>query len=405
MSDRRTTSILFVHHRPELGGAPQSLAYLIRELDRERFDPHVYCPPGPAADLFRAAGAAVHPGPVASFTHIWASTYHGRRWLLLAREVARLEPHVRHLHRVLSENAIRLVHLNDSPPVAAAWVAHRAGIPVVWQLRSALPGGGRDARSRLIRRAIRGLSTATIAINEDVAASFAVDAAVVPNSVDLDRFRPGDRGAAREQLGLEASGPVVAFVGFVYPSKGYRQFIEAAAAVRRRGVSARYLVVGGAVRDDAYLHSSGGRILRAAGLVRDDEGEARALAAGLGLDGDLRFIPYVADPAGIYRAADLVVAPSQGPELGRSVIEAAASGVPVLATGSTTGAGIVVPGETGLLVEPTAEAIADAMAGLLADDELRSRIGRAARARAELAFDPKQNARTVERIYESALGR
>ena len=84
------TPILFVHHRSELGGAPASLSYLIRELDRSRYEPHVYCPSGPAADLFREAGAVVHEGEVSAFTHIWASTYSGRRWLLLARELLRL---------------------------------------------------------------------------------------------------------------------------------------------------------------------------------------------------------------------------------------------------------------------------------------------------------------------------
>src|SRR3954468_16310054 len=86
----RPVPVLFVHHRSELGGAPESLSYLIRELDRGRFEPHVYCPPGPAAELFREAGATVHTGVVAGFTHIWASTYRGRRWLLLVRELARL---------------------------------------------------------------------------------------------------------------------------------------------------------------------------------------------------------------------------------------------------------------------------------------------------------------------------
>src|SRR5690348_6928481 len=52
--------ILFVHHRSELGGAPTSLSYLIANLDRDRFDPHVYCPPGPAAKLFESVGATVH---------------------------------------------------------------------------------------------------------------------------------------------------------------------------------------------------------------------------------------------------------------------------------------------------------------------------------------------------------
>src|ERR671937_2738367 len=95
------TPVLFVHHRSELGGAPASLSYLIRELDDAEFEPHIYCPPGPAADLFRESGARVHTGPVATFTHIWASTYRGRRWLLLARELALLAPHLLRLRRTL----------------------------------------------------------------------------------------------------------------------------------------------------------------------------------------------------------------------------------------------------------------------------------------------------------------
>jgi hypothetical protein len=51
-------------------------------LNEAEFEPHIYCPAGPAAQLFREAGATVHTGPVAGFTHIWASTYHGLRWLL-----------------------------------------------------------------------------------------------------------------------------------------------------------------------------------------------------------------------------------------------------------------------------------------------------------------------------------
>ena len=85
--------VLFVHHRSELGGAPTSLSYLIRHLGPE-FEPHIYCPAGPAAELFAAAGARVHSGPVAAFTHIWASVYRGRRWLLFVRELMRLPAHL-----------------------------------------------------------------------------------------------------------------------------------------------------------------------------------------------------------------------------------------------------------------------------------------------------------------------
>ena len=98
--------VLFVHHRSELGGAPESLSYLIRELDRGRFEPHVYCPPGPAAELFSQAGAKVHTGPVAGFTHIWASTYRGRRWLLFLRELGLLPHHVLRFRRTLRRQTL-----------------------------------------------------------------------------------------------------------------------------------------------------------------------------------------------------------------------------------------------------------------------------------------------------------
>src|SRR6266542_4129737 len=115
MPERRPVPLLFVHHRSELGGAPESLAYLIRELDRGRFEPHVYCPPGPAADLFRRAGAVVRTGAVAGFTHIWASTYRGRRWVLFGRELVRLPAHALQFTRMLRTGRFALVHLNDSP--------------------------------------------------------------------------------------------------------------------------------------------------------------------------------------------------------------------------------------------------------------------------------------------------
>src|SRR5207244_651826 len=114
MPQRPPTPVLFVHHRSELGGAPASLSYLIRELDDAEFEAHIYCPPGPAAELFRQAGAHVHTGPVAGFTHIWASTYRGRRWLLFLRELALLPAHVRQFGATLRHHQFGLVHFNDS---------------------------------------------------------------------------------------------------------------------------------------------------------------------------------------------------------------------------------------------------------------------------------------------------
>lgn len=398
--------ILFVHHRAELGGAPESLAYLIREIDRGHFEPHVYCPAGPAASLFERAGATVHTGPVACFTHIWASTYRGRRWLLLGRELVRLPRHLARLSAVMSDFDFSLVHLNDSPPVAAAVLARRARLPVVWHLRSALPYSEGRWRTRAVRTVIGWASTRTIAINEDVAASFQLGSMVVPNAVDLDRFHPGDAAAARTNLELSLDGPVISTFGFLYPAKGFRVLLETAAILRKRGVRATYLLVGGGVRDEAFFARRRGRLLRLLRLVHDHERDARRLASTLELGDVVRFISYVDDTAELYRASDIVVAPSQGPELGRSVIEAAASGVPVVTSGSANGGGVVIPGKTGLMAEvPSAEAVAAAVETLLRDASLRRRIGASARQHAETLFDSARNARIVERVYLDLLQR
>jgi glycosyltransferase involved in cell wall biosynthesis len=399
---RPRTPILLVHHRSELGGAPASLSYLIRELDEQEFEPHIYCPPGPAADLFREAGAHVHTGAVAGFTHIWASTYRGRRWLLFLRELSLLPAHIWQFRRTLRRQRFELVHFNDSPLIPAAWLARREGLPVVWHLRSALPEGGTDRRSRFVRSAIRRFATTSIAINHDVADVFGVGSTVVPNSVDLERFRPGEPEAAKLALGLAPDSAVVSYFGFIYPSKGFHEFIEAAAKLRERGIEASYLIVGGAVRGEEFFRTVVGRSLQLADLTRNYESEANRLVARLGLSDVVRFIPFTQDTANLYQASDVVVAPSRGPELGRPVIEAAASGVPVVASGSRTGGGVVVPNETGVLVDDFGvDTLADAVAELLRHPERRKRLGDAARSHAELNFDPATNARRIESIYRS----
>jgi glycosyltransferase involved in cell wall biosynthesis len=400
---QRPRDVLYVHHRPELGGAPQSLRYLIENLDRERYTPHVYCPPGPAAESFANAGAITYHGEVAAFTHIWASTYGGRRWLLLGRELAKAPPHVASFTALLGRHRFDLVHLNDSPLIGAAYLAHRARLPIVWHLRSALATRG-ALRTRFMRHAIRSYASATIAINDDVARSFGVDSTVVPNAVDLQSFRPRPSHEVRRELGLPEAGVIVSYFGFIYPSKGFRDFIEAARAVRRLGADALFLIVGGPVRNTEFFRTPLGRVLTVAGLVSDHQREAEELVAKLDLEDVVRFVPFTIDPASMFQATDIVVAPSRGPELGRPVLEACACGRPVVATGSVTGGGILVPDETGLLVpRRSPDALAVALAGLIGSERDRRRIGENARRYAEEHFSADRSAREVMAIYDRLL--
>jgi glycosyltransferase involved in cell wall biosynthesis len=390
------TPILYVHHREDLGGAPRSLAELIAHLD-ERWEPHVYVPPGRSAELFACAGARVHTGPVAMFGHSWDNPYAGARWLLIGREAARLPAHLARFQSLLRRHRFPLVHLNEAQLIPAAALAKRSGARVVWHLRSSLATEG-AVRRRLVLGAIDRWADAAIAIDEDVAASFPlrVPPHVVFNSVTVPAGLP-DPAEAKAALGLPTDRVAVGFVGLLRRIKGWEELIRAAAILRDEPV--QLVFVGGGVRPTSYFDTAQGRLLARLGLLGDDESAAHTLVEELGLADRVTFAPYASDLSRIYPALDVVAFPNRGDGLGRAVLEGAAYGVPAVASGSKTGGGVLLPGQTGLLVPPSSpESVAEALATLL-DPALRGRLGRAARAHASAAFSPTAAAAAVARIY------
>jgi glycosyltransferase involved in cell wall biosynthesis len=400
---RERIPILYVHHRPQLGGAPSSLAQLIAQLD-PRFEPHVFCPEGPAAELFAAVGATVYTGDVSIFAHAWDSPYEGLRWLVLGREVAALPAHLQQLQRLVRSHRFPLVHLNDSPLLAAAWVAHRNGARVVWHLRSALAGEGRDRRSHAIAALMERWGDAAIAIDRDVAARFPISLPVkiVHNSVGLpDRAVDGRKRA----LGLPEDRVAIGFAGFVRRQKGWPELVAAAGQLVAEGAPVQFVIMGGGVRPPEYFRTVRGRALQLTRLLTDEESAIKELVAAKGLEDRFSFLPFTVETGEIYSALDVVTFPNQGVGLGRPVLEAAAYGKPVVASGSEDGAGVLLPGETGVLLERgTPTEIASALRSLIADPELRARLGAAAAAHAQAVFEPGANARAVEEVYDSLLG-
>jgi len=142
----------------------------------------------------------------------------------------------------------------------------------------------------------------------------------IPPGVDLERFTPGDRGAARAALGLRPDQVALAFVGRIQPLKAPDVLLRAAAEllVRDPGLRSRLvvLVVGG---------PSGSGLEQPRAL--------QLLAEELRIDDVVRFLPPLAgvELAGLYRAADVVAVPSYNESFGLVALEAQACGTPVVA--------------------------------------------------------------------------
>lgn len=210
---------------------------------------------------------------------------------------------------------------------------------------------------------------------------------VIPLGVDLDRFRPADKEAARAALGLKDER-IVLFVGRLEPLKGADILIDAAAMLES-DVDCSVLIVGG---DPA----APGQVARLRQLARERGIEHRVAFVGAV---DHEKLPLY------YNAADVCVVPSHYESFGLVAVEAMASGVPVVASRVGGLMGTVKDGETGYLVpwlcpEPFAERIEL----LLANEPLRQSLGEAAR-EAVGRYRWENVAEAVLRLYEEVIGR
>jgi len=192
--------------------------------------------------------------------------------------------------------------------------------------------------------------------------------ALVPCGVDVEKFRAVDRREARKELSL-AEIPTVVYVGRLVPRKGVDTIIEAFALLPGE-LDDQLVVVGG----EPGVYESP-EIKRLSALASKLGVEERVVFTGSRPQRDLyRY----------YGAADVSVSVPHYEPFGMTPLEAMACGTPVI--GSRVG-GIktsVADGKTGFLVPPkNAETLANRLLRLLSDENLRTRMGRAARRRIE----------------------
>jgi len=180
------------------------------------------------------------------------------------------------------------------------------------------------------------------------------------NGVDMDVYSPG-KSDVRERYRLPHDAHVVGFVGRLTRDKGLPELVEAFASILRAEPKAHLLLVG-------WFDAS-----------EDLLGEA--VRARIESHPRIQMTGFVEGTAAFYRAMDVMVLPTWREGFPNVVLEAAATGIPVVTTMSTGSRDSVVPEVTGLLIPPGyPEAISEAVIKLLRDPERRMRMGQAARA-------------------------
>jgi glycosyltransferase involved in cell wall biosynthesis len=358
---------------PTLGGTEQQCRLLSEWLARAGVSVAVLTREGgkgiePSRFPFPVHRLAVGGLGYAVMGALWLAVY-GRRFGVL------------HAHQALS-------------PALAAVLAKRLRSQYRVVVKVVCSGGWSDFRLAqgrpLFRRRmslLRGVDRFVV-LNPESAAELqvlglgGVPASLVPNGVDARRFvpaEPAEREILRARLGLPPDEGIALFVGRLERRKGLDILLAAWAELRRRGNVPRLLIAG--------------------------PGEVtpwRREAAACGLDPWITFLGGRADVADLYRASDLLVFPSRAEGCPNVVLEAMASGLPVVATdvagnreavGEDGKAGRLVPGEA-------PAALAEAVTTLAGSPALRRELAAAARERILERFDIDRVGARYLSLYE-----
>lgn len=209
--------------------------------------------------------------------------------------------------------------------------------------------------------------------------------AIISNGVDTRRYQaPIDRSATRQGLGFSGTEILYAVVGTLKEQKGHRYLVDAVAPLIAQTPRLHILIVG-----DGELRSSL---------------EAQVCAAGI--EGNVHFLGNRNDVPAILAASDVFVLPSLWEGLPMALIEAMASGLPVIATLVSGSQQVVEQGQSGLLVPPGEVApLRQAIEDLLVDPERAKLLGKAAQRRIEEAYSARRQAEEHLVLYRREWGK
>lgn len=368
MTERETgrSRVLVVIKGLGMGGAEQLILESAKVWDRDRYEYEVaYLLPwkDQLVEAIGMTGIPVHcfggpkgrldPGSVRRFRKL----------------VRRFDPHIVHAH--LPSTGI-LARLTSGRPVVYTEhnLADSYRFPTGW-----------------LNRTTYGRNRAVGAVSDAVAESLngfpGPRPVVIPNGVSVS-VSPDEREAARTELGVDDSTPLIVHVGNIRPLKGHENLIAATARLAE-------------TVPDFLVASIGGE------KNPGDLDRVRASAAAAGVADRMRFLGRRDDARSFTAAADVFVNPSDVEGLPLVVLEALALARPVVATAVGGVPSVVIDGETGRLVPPKdPEALAAAIEATLADEH-RAETAAAGAALVEARYGAATMVESYETIYRELL--
>ncbi|HEY4310435.1 MAG TPA: glycosyltransferase family 4 protein [Pirellulales bacterium] len=366
--------VLLLFEYATLNGGEQSLLALLQRLTSRGFSFHALAPgQGSLARELMVRNVEVLPLEAISERH--RSSQEALRQQISAA-IERVRP--------------ALVHANSlSMGRLAGPVAASASVPSVAHLRDII---------RLSNQAIADLNqnTRLLAVSQatrdhHIAQGLCVEkVSVLYNGIDLAKFQPRPAtGWLHCELGLPRDAILIGTVGQLVLRKGHDVLAAAAQSLANHLPHAHYIIVGERYSTKAEAH--------------EHEREVCEQSSTGQLAGRVHFLGYRADVPSILPELTLLAHPARQEPLGRVLLEAAATGIPIVATDVGGTAEILPPGAALLVPSDDPAALATAIRQLVDDPILRQRLAAAALERIRTTFDASTAADWLAKHYAATI--
>ncbi len=376
--------ILYIDEVSVIGGGTNSLSLILKNLDRRKYEPFLLNPEGPVNERGRQMNVKVIPY---EFKHRFLSIrIRGKRIIDPFALTYRLIDGFR-ISRIVRRYQIDLIHCNNiSGYVASFVVSLLTKIPVIWHVRTYWPD----------KLYSFWLPDKVIFVSDDLRRASGRDRtlpkiSVIHNGLNLN-FCTSNNGKKplRTELGL-TDCITVGNVGRIVPWKGLHVLITAMQPVLKEIEKARLLIVG-----DEYVNE---RNRRSSYLK-----ELKDLAIKLGIADKVVFTGFRSDISNVLSSIDIFVSSSVNDPNPRAVLEAMYMGCSIIGTRSGGVPEMIEDGISGILVPiDDPESMMKAIKRLIENSALRTRMGQAAKKRAEANFTIDITQRKIEKVYEELL--
>jgi glycosyltransferase involved in cell wall biosynthesis len=366
--------LALIIHSLESGGAERQFLQLVTGLDRTKFEPIIFVG-RPSQERPESNENCVILGP-APYSRATAPLQFAVRILNLAKHLRHFRPHI--LHSFLEERTLWMSAAADAISPVPVFIGNR---------RSSVNSYRHNALQATLERAsmrrLDAMLTISHALEREVIADGFPRVETIPIGVDINHFHPGGGEELRAQLGWNNGEKIIGMVANFWLCKGHADFVKAAAILHAHHPECRFLLMGN---------------------ERGTLAGVRRQIAEIGLAGVFHIVEGSLDAAPIYQAMNIYLCTSESEGFGNAVLEAMASGVPVVATRVGGLVEALTDGVEGLLIPVhSAEAAAEAVERVLHDELLALHRAAAARQRVLARHSVAGMVRAHEVFYEEFL--